>query len=51
MFFPPFELENSGFGSSAANANFGIPNAVGGPPTFDTIGIRISFSITQNDQA
>ncbi len=50
LFFPPFELSNSGLGSSSSSANFGIPVPVVGPPALDTIGIRISFSVTQNDQ-
>lgn len=50
LFFPPFELSNGGLGSSSSSANFGIPIPVIGPAALDTIGIRISFSVTQNDQ-
>ena len=50
LFFAPFELSNSGLGSSSSSANFGIPIPVIGPAALDTIGIRISFSVTQNDQ-
>lgn len=51
LFFDPGGLSNSGFGSSGSNSNFGIPIPVTGPAVSDSIGIRISFSITQSDQA
>ena len=51
LFFDPFSQTNSGFGSSGANSNFGIPVAVAGPAALNNIGIRISFDLTGADQA
>lgn len=43
-------LTNPGFGSLGTSGNFGIPVPLGGPPALASIGIRISFSLTQFDQ-
>ena len=51
LFFDPFALVNASIGSSSSNANFGIPVPNAGPPVLNNIGIRISFSLTQLDQA
>ena len=52
LFFDPFELANAGLGSAGTAANFGIPFAVPGPlAVVNNIGIKISFSLTQADQA
>ena len=51
LFFDPSDLTNSGFGSSAANANFGISDPVFGPLVSSSIGIDINFSLTSLGQA
>ncbi len=51
LFFDPFEISHSGSQSTGASGNFGLPNAVVGGSVSQTIGIRIAFSLTQNDQA
>ena len=51
LFHDPFDMTNSGLGSSSANANFGIPDPVSGPSVSSSIGINMSFSLTPSDQA
>lgn len=51
LFPAAFDLTNPGFGSMGTNSNFGIPVPLPGPPVQDSIGIRISFNLTQHDQA
>lgn len=51
LFFDPFALTNSGFGSNSTSANFGIPNPISGGPINNAIGIDINFSLTPSDQA
>lgn len=51
LFFDPFQIIHSGSQSTGASGNFGLGPPVFGGPVASTIGIRIAFSITQNDQA
>jgi len=51
LFFDPFALSNASLGSSGSSSNFGAPFMVDGPAVLSDIGIRIHFSLTQNDQA
>jgi hypothetical protein len=52
LFHHPFELANSGLGSSSTGSHsFGIPDPIPGPPIADSIGIGISFTLTTLDQA
>ncbi len=51
LFFDPHSQLHGGFGSSGASDDFGLPVSILGPAVLNTIGIRISFSITPNDQA
>ncbi len=51
LFFDPFLLSNASIGSSGTSDNFGAPFMVDGPGVYSDIGIRIQFSLTQNDQA
>jgi hypothetical protein len=51
LFFDPFELANSGFGSNSTSGNFGIPDPIDGGPIANSIGIDINFSLTTLDQA
>ena len=51
LFFDPFALTNSGFGSNSTSGNFGIPVPINGGPINSTIGIDINFSLTPADQA
>ena len=51
LLFDPFLLHNEGLGSSSTDANFGFPDAIGGPSITDSIGIDINFNITSLDQA
>ncbi len=51
LFFDPFALTNAGLGSSGSSGNFGAPFLIPGPAVLSSIGIQISFSLTQNDQA
>jgi hypothetical protein len=51
LFFDPFDLTNSGLGSSSADSNFGLPGGVLAGPVASTIGIDMNFSLTSLDQA
>jgi uncharacterized protein (TIGR03382 family) len=51
LFFDPFALTNSGFGSNSTSGNFGIPTPIDGGPIANKIGIDINFALTPSDQA
>lgn len=51
LFADPYSLAIPGLGSAGDNANFGIPVPIVGPAILNSIGIRISFNLTQGDQA
>lgn len=51
LFHDPFWLSNSGAGSSATQANFGIPFPVQGPPIMSDIGFAVNFTLTSLDTA
>ncbi len=52
LFFDPFLISHSGPGSSGVSDDFGLQGPmVPGPGANDSIGIRISFNLTESDQA
>jgi hypothetical protein len=52
LFFDPFAITHSGSQSSGVSDDFGLDGGmIPGPNAFQSIGIRIGFRLTPNDQA
>ncbi len=49
LFHHPFIMSNSGMGSSATHADFGIPFPVPGPPITSNLGYALNFTLTSLD--